>query len=83
MVIEATGQSAVFEALAALGFETRGNQIIADPETGRTANAKVFAAGDCTGADDDSTVVAAVEAGKKTAQAIHNLIPVPAKAARS
>jgi dihydropyrimidine dehydrogenase (NAD+) subunit PreT len=83
MIIEATGQSAVFEALAPLGFETKGNRIIVAPESGRTANPKVFAAGDCTGANDDATVVAAVEAGKKAALAIHKLIPAPAKGAQS
>jgi glutamate synthase (NADPH/NADH) small chain len=82
MVVKATGQSAVFDALTPLGFETKGNRVVVDPETGRTANPRVFAAGDCTGADDDATVVAVVEVAKQTAKAIHESIPAQARRVR-
>jgi glutamate synthase (NADPH/NADH) small chain len=82
MVIKATGQSAVFDALAPLGFETQGNRVVVDRKTGRTANPRVFAAGDCTGFDDEATVVAVVEAGKQAAQSIHEQIPAEARSVR-
>lgn len=51
------------------GLELDGSRIAVDPETGRTGNAKYFAAGDAV--NGGSTVVEAVREAKRAARAIH------------
>lgn len=75
MVVKATGQTATFDVLRPLGIEIRNGKIGVEPSGGRTANPRVFAAGDCTGGGDEATVVQVVESAKHAARAIHETIP--------
>lgn len=81
MVVKATGQVGDMSPYAALGVEVKDGVVSADHETGRTANPRVFAAGDCTGFAADATVVGVVEAGKRAAQALHAGVPAGARTA--
>ena len=69
MVITAIGQSRLVDFLSkACGIEVRGGNIVADPETGRTANPRYYAGGDCVNGGRE--VVDAVAAGKRSGAAI-------------
>ena len=81
MVIKAIGQTGDMTTYQELGVDVKNGVLVADPETGRTANPLVFAAGDCTGFAADATVVAVVQAGKRAARAIHDFIPAKVAAA--
>ncbi len=76
MVIKATGQVGEMDVYQALGVEVRDGVVAVDPESGRTANPRVFAAGDCTGFSADATVVGVVESAKRAAHAIHATVPL-------
>jgi dihydropyrimidine dehydrogenase (NAD+) subunit PreA len=70
-VVRAVGQdgpASVAGVLEALGVTVRDGVAIADPATGRTANAKVWAVGDI--ANGGAEVVDAVQAGKLAARSI-------------
>jgi glutamate synthase (NADPH/NADH) small chain len=68
-VVEAIGQRPRAEFLAWIeGLELEGGRIVVDPETGRTGNAKYFAAGDAV--NGGATVVEAVRAAKVAARGI-------------
>jgi glutamate synthase (NADPH/NADH) small chain len=81
MVVKATGQIGDMSPYRALGVEVKDGVLVADPKSGRTANPRVFAAGDCTGYAADATVVAVVEAGKRAARALHESVPAGARQA--
>jgi glutamate synthase (NADPH/NADH) small chain len=71
--IVAIGQQPRRDLLAWIeGLELDGSQIAVDPETGRTGNAKYFAAGDAV--NGGSTVVEAVRGAKLAARAIHEQV---------
>jgi dihydropyrimidine dehydrogenase (NAD+) subunit PreT len=71
MVIEAIGQSRLIDLLAKFrGIEVRDGSVAADPETGRTANPRYYAGGDCVNGGRE--VVDAVAAGKRAAIAMAN-----------
>jgi glutamate synthase (NADPH/NADH) small chain len=64
MVIPAIGQSRFLEFLAKCrGIEVRDGMVVADPETGRTANPRYYAGGDCVNGGRE--VVDAVAEGKR------------------
>ncbi len=70
-VVRAIGQAGpagVGEILAGLGVAVRVGVVVADPATGRTSNAKVWAIGDIT--NGGAEVVDAVQAGKLAARSI-------------
>jgi dihydropyrimidine dehydrogenase (NAD+) subunit PreT len=69
MVIPAIGQSKLVDLLArARGVELRDGCIVADPATGRTANPRYYAGGDCVNGGRE--VVDAVADGQRAAAAI-------------
>jgi dihydropyrimidine dehydrogenase (NAD+) subunit PreT len=69
LVVPAIGQSPLAEMLQTLrGVEMKDGRIVADAATGRTANPKYFAGGDCVNGGRE--VVDAVAAGKRAATAI-------------
>lgn len=71
MVITAVGQEGRFEWLSGLGLEAKAGRFVVDPVTGATSHPKMFAAGDCAGESGaEATVVAVVEAGKRSAHGI-------------
>jgi dihydropyrimidine dehydrogenase (NAD+) subunit PreT len=71
MLIEATGQSRLLDLLAKFGgVEVRDGNVTVDPETGRTANPRYYAGGDCVNGGRE--VVDAVAAGKRAGTAIAN-----------
>jgi dihydropyrimidine dehydrogenase (NAD+) subunit PreT len=71
MLIEATGQSRLLDLLAKFGgVEVRDGNVTVDPETGRTANPRYYAGGDCVNGGRE--VVDAVAAGKGAGTAIAN-----------
>jgi len=80
MIVKATGQMSSFEALGPLGIHVHAGRIAADPATGQTGNARVYAAGDCVGGGDAATVVQVVEAAKQAAHAIHATVPAGSRA---
>jgi dihydropyrimidine dehydrogenase (NAD+) subunit PreT len=68
-VIPALGQSRLVEMLGTTrGIEISGGSIVVDRPTGRTANPKYYAGGDCVNGGRE--VVDAVADGKRAAQAI-------------
>ncbi|EJW10574.1 Glutamate synthase [NADPH] small chain [Rhodovulum sp. PH10] len=71
-VLAAVGQQAALDCLAGSRVEVKGGFIVADPVTGATAEPGVYAGGDI--AHGASTVVAAVQAGKAAADAIHEYL---------
>lgn len=81
MVIKAIGQVGEMSVYQQLGVEVQNGVLVADAETGRTANPQVFAAGDCTGFAADATVVGVVESGKRAARTIHDSVPARAATA--
>ncbi len=69
MVIPSIGQSKLVELLAlARGVELRDGCVVADPATGRTANPRYYAGGDCVNGGRE--VVDAVADGQRAAAAI-------------
>jgi dihydropyrimidine dehydrogenase (NAD+) subunit PreT len=75
MVLEATGQSRFLDLLATFrGVEVRDGNVAVDPETGRTANPRYYAGGDCVNGGRE--VVDAVAAGKRAGTAIANWLDV-------
>jgi len=69
LVVPAIGQSPLANLLQTLrGVEVKEGRIVADPMTGRTANPKYFAAGDCVNGGRE--VVDAVAGGKRAALAM-------------
>ena len=69
MVIIAIGQSKLANLLGnERGIEFAQGRIVTDPQTGRTANSKYFAGGDC--ANGGREVVDAVAEGKRAGRAI-------------
>jgi dihydropyrimidine dehydrogenase (NAD+) subunit PreT len=69
LVVPAIGQSPLAELLQTLrGVEVRDGRIVADAATGRTANPKYFAGGDCVNGGRE--VVDAVAGGKRAATAM-------------
>ncbi len=69
MLILATGQSRFVDFLQRCrGVELRGGNVVVDPETGRTANPRYYAGGDCVNGGRE--VVDAVAEGKRAGQAI-------------
>ena len=69
MVILATGQSRFVDFLQrCVGVELRDGKVVVDPETGRTANPRYYAGGDCVNGGRE--VVDAVAEGKRAGQAI-------------
>jgi len=68
MVIPALGQSRLTALLAARGIETIAGAIVVDRPTGRTANKKYYAGGDCVNGGRE--VVDAVADGKRAAVAM-------------
>ena len=80
MIVKATGQVSSFDALRPLGIHIQNGRIAADLATGRTGNARIYAAGDCVGGGDAATVVQVVEAAKQAALAIHAAVPAGARA---
>jgi glutamate synthase (NADPH/NADH) small chain len=82
-VIKAIGQvklTDVLQKLAALGVKSDAKgYIIADDETRRTDNPKIFAGGDCIRNKGEASTVMAVQDGKLAARAIYNqLVGQPA-----
>jgi dihydropyrimidine dehydrogenase (NAD+) subunit PreA len=70
-IVRAVGQdgpASVAGVLEGLGVTVRGGVAVADPATGRTANAKVWAVGDIV--NGGAEVVDAVQAGKLAARSI-------------
>jgi glutamate synthase (NADPH/NADH) small chain len=64
MVIPAIGQSRFLEFLGSCrGIEVRDGNVVVDPQTGRTANPRYYAAGDCVNGGRE--VVDAVAEGKR------------------
>jgi glutamate synthase (NADPH/NADH) small chain len=64
MVIPAIGQSRFLEFLRGCrGIEVRDGTVVVDPQTGRTANPRYYAAGDCVNGGRE--VVDAVAEGKR------------------
>jgi dihydropyrimidine dehydrogenase (NAD+) subunit PreT len=70
MAIYATGQEREATLYDELGLAHDHGRLLVDPQTGSTANPKVFAGGDCVSSGKDLTVVAAVAQGQNAAQAI-------------
>jgi dihydropyrimidine dehydrogenase (NAD+) subunit PreT len=69
LVVPAIGQSPLAELLQTLrGIEVKDGRIVADLATGRTANPKYFAGGDCVNGGRE--VVDAVAGGKRAAEAM-------------
>ncbi|HEV3329791.1 MAG TPA: NAD(P)-dependent oxidoreductase [Bryobacteraceae bacterium] len=68
MVIPALGQSRMVELLEAIGVAVDNGSIAVDRPTGRTANPKYYAGGDCVNGGRE--VVDAVADGKRAATAI-------------
>ena len=68
-VILAVGQRVDAAALEAAGLELERGRLTADPSTQRTAAGGVFAGGDVV--TGPATVIAAVAAGRRAAEAIH------------
>jgi glutamate synthase (NADPH/NADH) small chain len=68
MVIPALGQSRMIGLLEAIGVTVDGGSIAIDRPTGRTANPKYYAGGDCVNGGRE--VVDAVADGKRAAIAI-------------
>jgi len=69
LVVPAIGQSPLAELLHTLrGIEIRNGRIVADEATGKTANPRYFAGGDCVNGGRE--VVDAVAGGKRAANAI-------------
>jgi dihydropyrimidine dehydrogenase (NAD+) subunit PreT len=69
MVILATGQSRFLEFLnQCRGVEICDGNVVVDNETGRTANPRYYAGGDCVNGGRE--VVDAVAEGKRAGQAI-------------
>ncbi|HEV2690713.1 MAG TPA: NAD(P)-dependent oxidoreductase [Bryobacteraceae bacterium] len=67
MVIPAIGQSRFLEFLAhCRGIEVRNGTVVVDPTTGRTANPRYYAGGDCVNGGRE--VVDAVAEGKRAGQ---------------
>jgi glutamate synthase (NADPH/NADH) small chain len=52
-------------------------RVVADPATGRTGNARVWAGGDATGGE---LVVTAAQDGKRAARSIAQTLGIPARA---
>jgi dihydropyrimidine dehydrogenase (NAD+) subunit PreT len=68
-VILAIGQSRLLETLTKIRtIELRNGQVVVNPQTGQTADAKYFAAGDCVNGGRE--VVDAAAEGKRAAQGI-------------
>jgi dihydropyrimidine dehydrogenase (NAD+) subunit PreT len=75
LIVPAIGQSPLAQLLQELrGVSVRDGRIEADPATGRTANSRYFAAGDCVNGGRE--VVDAVAGGKRAALAILNAAEV-------
>jgi dihydropyrimidine dehydrogenase (NAD+) subunit PreT len=73
MVIAATGQSRFLDFLGRFrGVELRDGNVIVDPLTGRTANPRYFAGGDCVNGGRE--VVDAVAEGKRAGLGIVNYL---------
>lgn len=73
LVLVATGQARQTGLLEGVpGLKIQDGALVADPETGRTGNPKIFAAGDLVNGGKE--VVNAVDGGKKAAAAIHALL---------
>ena len=73
MVIPAIGQSKLVALLSRLrGLQLDRGRVVADRETGRTANPKYYAGGDCVNGGRE--VVDAVADGKRAAAAIAELL---------
>jgi NADPH-dependent glutamate synthase beta subunit-like oxidoreductase len=69
MVIPAIGQSRFLDFLAGCrGIEVRDGTVVVDAETGRTANPRYYAGGDCVNGGRE--VVDAVAEGKRAGQAM-------------
>ena len=69
MIIYATGQESRLDTVSLLpGVEMDGKKIKVNPQSGQSANPKVFAGGDCTNGGHD--LVNAVAAGKVAARGI-------------
>ncbi len=69
LLVPAIGQSPLTALIQELrGVEVRDGHIVADPATGRTGNARYYAAGDCVNGGRE--VVDAVAGGKRAALAI-------------
>jgi len=69
MVIPAVGQSRFLQFLGSCrGIEIRGGAVVVNPETGRTANPRYYAGGDCVNGGRE--VVDAVAEGKRAGQGI-------------
>jgi len=69
LVVPAIGQSPLAEMLQTLrGVEMKDGRIVADRETGRTANPRYYAGGDCVNGGRE--VVDAVAGGKRAAMAM-------------
>jgi dihydropyrimidine dehydrogenase (NAD+) subunit PreT len=79
LIVPAIGQSPLAHFLEQLrGITIRDGRIEADPLTGRTANPRYFAAGDCVNGGRE--VVDAVAGGKRAALAMLNAVEVAAHA---
>ena len=78
-VILAVGQRVEAAALEAAGLPLKGGRVAADPATQRTAVDGVFAGGDV--ATGPATVIAAMGAGRRAAEAIHAELATVAPAA--
>jgi dihydropyrimidine dehydrogenase (NAD+) subunit PreT len=77
MVITAIGQLPVLELLKSVrGVELENGRVVVERTTGRTANAKYFAGGDCVNGGRE--VVDAVADGKRAAVAIAGVLEVAA-----
>jgi dihydropyrimidine dehydrogenase (NAD+) subunit PreT len=69
LVVPAIGQSPLTELVQQLrGIEVKAGRMVVDPATGRTANQRYFAGGDCVNGGRE--VVDAVAGGKRAALAI-------------
>ena len=76
-VIKANGQSRYLELIEQFHLEHNGGVVTINPATYQTSNQKVFACGDVIygkGLQGDAMVVTAVQQGKETAYAIHQVL---------
>ena len=76
-VVKANGQSRYLELIEQFNLEHMGGVVKIDPTTYQTSNPMVFACGDVIfgkGQQGDAMVVSAVQQGKESAYAIHQLL---------